>query len=528
MEKDKEGDAQPARKAVVTSSLENVMMDYLSQPAPISQPTSYGRVSNFMHLIWLMRIDLQASFDLSTTEGQISFIRWYEKAALKEYGIPPVVPEAPRGSRPPSPLYFRVKAISVAGRNYFRWVPLSVRRLFRRALLWLGNKMGSLATQNQTRALTEEQRTGLPGASLIGYAKGVLGMGEHVRMTAEALAQTDASYGVYNFSVGVLNRQSDEYKAAHPQIKKNKFKANIFHVNADQMLNAYTNLGPDFFKSRCNIGYWAWELPKCPDPWVPIIGMIDEIWAPSRFIQQCFSKVTDKPVTYMPLCVELPSFARLDRDHFKLPTGHFLFLYMFDFMSYIDRKNPSAAILAFKSAFPQRSAKAGLVLKVMNADANNPKWQDMLRLIDADPRIFVINDVLSRSETLALVDCCDSFVSLHRSEGFGRGPAEAMYLGKPVIVTNFSGNTDFTQFDNSFLVDYELIDVMHDQYVFSEGQFWADANINQAAEHMHLLVTNPEIGEQIGAAGQAFIRKNFSAATTGGIMYRRLTELGLA
>jgi glycosyltransferase involved in cell wall biosynthesis len=35
------------------------------------------------------------------------------------------------------------------------------------------------------------------------------------------------------------------------------------------------------------------------------------------------------------------------------------------------------------------------------------------------------------------------FLSLQRSEGFGRGMAEALQLGVDVITTAYGGNTDF-------------------------------------------------------------------------------------
>ena len=44
---------------------------------------------------------------------------------------------------------------------------------------------------------------------------------------------------------------------------------------------------------------------------------------------------------------------------------------------------------------------------------------------------------------LSLMASVDCFVSLHRSEGFGLGMAQSMYLGKPVIATGYSGNMDF-------------------------------------------------------------------------------------
>ena len=54
----------------------------------------------------------------------------------------------------------------------------------------------------------------------------------------------------------------------------------------------------------------------------------------------------------------------------------------------------------------------------------------------------------------ALFARADCYVSLHRAEGFGLTLAEAMALGKPVIATGFSGNTDFMTPANSYLVDW--------------------------------------------------------------------------
>ncbi len=80
-----------------------------------------------------------------------------------------------------------------------------------------------------------------------------------------------------------------------------------------------------------------------------------------------------------------------------------------------------------------------------------------------------MDKVLTDRETKSLVKLCDCFLSLHRSEGFGRGLAEAMYLGKPVIATGYSGNLDFTNDHNSCLVDYRLIPVREDEYPFAKG-----------------------------------------------------------
>src|ERR1700678_3750308 len=337
-------------------------------------------------------------------------------------------------------------------------------------------------------------------------------MGEHVRMSAAALESTTVQFGVVNFNVGVASRQAA--RLDHGKVvSENSFAANIFHVNADQMFVAYRHLGDRFFSNRYNIGYWAWELAKCPPELRPASKMMDEIWAPSRFIQQAFGEGADIPVEYMPLCVVLPEFERLGRQHFGLPGRAFVFLYTFDFLSFLDRKNPFAAIRAFKLAFPDRRSESCLVLKVINGKDESPQWANMIQLIDGDPRIVVINRTLNRSEVLALLDTCNCFVSLHRSEGFGRGPAEAMYLGKPVIVTNYSGNTDFTLADNSCLVNFKLIRVQEGQYPFHQGQQWADADVEHAAWYMKKLRADIVYASDIGGRGKTYTPVNFYLKT---------------
>jgi glycosyltransferase involved in cell wall biosynthesis len=364
------------------------------------------------------------------------------------------------------------------------------------------------------------------GANLIGYPLAAIGMGEHVRMSAVALQSTTVQFGVVNFNVGAASPQGA--KLEHGEIARgNPFAANVFHINADQMFAAYCHFGRGFFANRYNIGYWAWELAKCPPEFHSASRLVDEIWAPSRFIQQAFGEHTDVPVEYMPLCVVLPNFKRLDRLHFGMPDRSFIFLFSFDFLSFLDRKNPLAAIRAFMLAFPRNCADACLVLKVMNGNDKSPLWMSMMQLIDGDPRIIIINRTMNRSEVLALLDASDCFLSLHRSEGFGRGPAEAMYLGKPVIVTNYSGNTDFTLTDNSCLVNFRLIPVGEGQYPFHQGQQWADADVEHAAWYMKKLHADGAYARDLGARGRAFIHENFNEQTIGAIYESRLKSLRL-
>src|SRR5205814_4759773 len=108
---------------------------------------------------------------------------------------------------------------------------------------------------------------------------------------------------------------------------------------------------------------------------------------------------------------------------------------------------------------------------------------------------------------LALSDC---FISLHRSEGFGLGPAEAMSLSKPVILTKWSGNTDYMTSDNSIGIDYELVPVAKEYGPYRPDQLWAEPDLDRAALWMKRLAEDQELARKIGRLGLETIKNEFS------------------
>jgi glycosyltransferase involved in cell wall biosynthesis len=98
--------------------------------------------------------------------------------------------------------------------------------------------------------------------------------------------------------------------------------------------------------------------------------------------------------------------------------------------------------------------------------------------------------------------------------------AEAMYLGKPVIGTAYSGNMDFMDQENSCLVNYELIPVERGQYPFGEGQVWAEPDLEQAVYYIVKLLDDPDSGRRLGEIASRSIRTNLSYLSTG-LRYRQ-------
>ncbi len=307
---------------------------------------------------------------------------------------------------------------------------------------------------------------------------------------------------------------------------------NIYHLNGDEIEVALSNLQHTLPDDAYNIVYPFWELSKYPASWADKLKVFDEVWAPSVFIQDSLKQEIGKPIQHMPLPVEISLSSFLGRDFFGLASGEPVFLFFFDFLSYIDRKNPEALLRVFEKVIRSRPyTRFTIVIKVHNTLATTKSAQDyqdfLNRVYDSaiSNSVVTIDKVFSENEMSNLVRCCDCFVSLHRSEGFGLGMAEAMFLGKPVVATGYSGNLDFMNEENSCLVDFELIPVIEEQYPFAAGQVWAEPDLDQASWYIQKLLDEPEFGRQLGRLASRHIRTNFSYLAMGLRYKQRLDEL---
>ncbi len=216
----------------------------------------------------------------------------------------------------------------------------------------------------------------------------------------------------------------------------------------------------------------------------------------------------------MPMAVELPEFPRASRDRFGLPERDFLFIFAFDINSSTARKNPMGAVDAFLRAFP-RDAGVGLVIKVSNYATSSADFQRLRAIAADDPRIHIIQRTLTKVEWIALLDVCDCFVSLHRSEGFGRILAEAMLLEKPVIATNYSGNVDFLTKRTGYPIAYRRRAVRDGEYPFARGLTWANPSLAHAAACMREVLEDPRTRALKSAAGRDYITSHHSPDVVG-------------
>jgi len=362
--------------------------------------------------------------------------------------------------------------------------------------------------------------SGRTAFNLVGYLRSEMGIGESARLCAAAADAAGIAYSLVDFNVGCSSRDRDT-RLAHRITDENPYPVNLFHINADQMPLACQCLGARFFRDRYNIGFWHWELPEFPDDWLPGFNVLQEVWVPSRFVQDAVTPKSPVPVVRIPHAVAFTVPDGLRRADLGLADGKFLFLTMYDMHSFQSRKNPQAAVEAFRRAFPD-ARDVGLVIKTMNTATYPDEWATLEFRLRAIPGVVIINRTFTRQEVYNLESLCDAFVSLHRSEGFGLGFAECMYLGKPVVGTNWSGNVDFMDETNSCPVKYTLIDLDRDYGPYKKGQHWADADVDHAAWYLRKLVEDAEFRRRIAEAGRQTIRTRFSRRGVGELYRKRL------
>lgn len=272
------------------------------------------------------------------------------------------------------------------------------------------------------------------------------------------------------------------------------------------------------------IAYWAWELDTIPDEWVQLADAVDEIWAPTQFVVDAMRTRMRRPVHRMLPGVLLGDIDEVPRARLGIPPANCVFLFMFDMLSEFERKNPLAVVHAFRAAFsPAESAT--LVIKVSRGSAD-PNSIERLRAAAAGHNIMIIDESVSRAMAFGYLQMCDCFVSLHRSEGFGLGMAEAMLLGKPVIATNYSGNLDFMHGGNSLLVDYTMTHVAVDGPIYKTGNRWADPSVEHAASLMRHVFEHRDEALQVGATARAELSEKLDLRTAGLRMRERLREIG--
>jgi hypothetical protein len=361
------------------------------------------------------------------------------------------------------------------------------------------------------------------GVMIAGLLRTESGMGELARSTARSLAAVGCPVSLVLHG-SAPQRQTSDGPAVATAGEARPFA--ILHRNAADPAAARARRA---FGETVAIGYCTWELETPPRAWPQTARAFDEVWTLSHFSARALAPTSPVPVQVMwPAIPEMAEVTQVvpgaETGRALLPADDaFTVLFVFDLWSRMERKNPLGLIDAFDRAFCG-DAGARLVIKAGGA-RQHPDELRRLREAAAGRRVLILEDDLARDEVLALMRACDVYASLHRAEGFGLTIAEAMALGKPVVATHYSGNTDFMTPWNSFPVPYRLVELPADDHVYPRGSAWAEPDLDAAAGLFREIRRDPQRAHAVAERGRGDVRARLSAEASGRRMLTRLRTL---
>jgi glycosyltransferase involved in cell wall biosynthesis len=334
------------------------------------------------------------------------------------------------------------------------------------------------------------------GIAVVGEFSRATGLGEGARIMLDGIRRLGVP--AWPIDVGELLPASPSDFPVPVDASPPRGAALVFHVNPPLLPLALLRLPRGLVHGRRVVGYWSWELPVVPGDWRIGRRFVHDVWVPTPFTADAVEPLLARRPLIVPhpmgLAPPVPS--ALGRAAFGLPDGVVVVLVVFNLASSFARKNPLAAITAFRAAFGERADRL-LLLKIAN-QAHFP--DDFARIAEAAsaPNIRLNTQLMPGPDLHALIGASDIVLSLHRSEGLGLVLAEAMLLGKPVITTGWSGNMAFMDATSAALVGHRLVPAEDPRQVY-EGASWAEADQAEAVEHLRRLADDAAARATLGA-----------------------------
>lgn len=371
--------------------------------------------------------------------------------------------------------------------------------------------------------LPDPEPLGAGEITVAGYFGAPSGLGEGVRRLADMLEAAGAV--VHRADLSSALRQSPDQAGRRP-VPPGPGTL-LMHVNGPLLPWGLFALGRRVVAQKRILAVWNWELPSVPRDWDRGFRHIHGILCTSRFVQAAMERAGGPPTAVIHYPIPRPQLSRLTRAELGLSDAAFVSLCLFDASSVVERKNPLGAVSAHLAAFGDDSNKI-LVIKTYNTLMAGPGWQEVLDAVRGHANIRLIDRKMSREDVWSLVSMCDVFVSLHRSEGVGLAPLEAMRLGRAVLATGWSGNMDFMDDTNAALVPYSLVPALDSRGVYSvKGGTWAEPDIAAASRLLQRLASDSGWRAALGRA--AMVRASaLEEVPCGAQTLRAMASLGRA
>lgn len=284
-----------------------------------------------------------------------------------------------------------------------------------------------------------------------------------------------------------------------PQYKKTTIDVvtrNLYPPRVDEMYGTINTL-------NC----YGWEETGFPQEWVNEFNLhLDGILAISNHVKKI---LIDNGVT-VPVAVSgtgITHWERITSDiSFQIDAKSFKFLHV---SSCFPRKGIKQLLAAYAERF-SNTDDVSLIIKTFPNPHNFVKeYLKDLEKDDTHPHVVLIENDLSAEELKALYEKCDVLVAPSLAEGFCLPIAEAMLSGLPSITTNWGGQKDFCNEDNSWLIDYDFEQT--DSHFGLNYSVWAVPECSSLASAMQAAFFSSELERKTKAhTGQKQLLNEFT------------------
>jgi len=345
--------------------------------------------------------------------------------------------------------------------------------------------------------------------TVYGFFESASGLGAAVRGLASAIAEwrpmcESISQLSPSQTVDVSRHVAEQLSSRYLPMGDNA----IHLYNPDVFAALMLHVGPKAItRFGRNLVIVNWETDRLPSQWTKTLSAYQILAAPSTFTARAIRRATGRPVSVIPNCVPIqPTRCR------ESVVRHFQFLVLFDALSSCYRKNPLAALQAFRQAIRNlpEGHTASLIIKCHSNTSDDALG--MLRRASVGLPITLVAETVAEEHMQELWASTDCLVNLHRSEGFGLAVAEALARGIPVITTKQGGVLDFTDDSAAFLVPGSPISEHMPDTIYGECSGWVEPNVAAAAVAMSEVVQRYEVALSRALRGRQYVYERLSKA----------------
>ncbi|WP_426476191.1 glycosyltransferase [Chryseobacterium sp. CBSDS_008] len=362
------------------------------------------------------------------------------------------------------------------------------------------------------------------GINVFGFINGEFGIAEATRLNCKAIQTAGIPISLINYNVNTNHNNNDltftEFSDHAP------YPINLIQISPSETPNFFDYFDHSFFKDKYNILYMAWESETIPEDYVMNMNLFDEIWTPSTYCKECIEKYVSLPVKVIPHPINIELADTDDRDAVQFyDKSLFNFLFIFDYNSSVERKNVINLIKIFRETFDHGDNNAFLTIKTSRSQKFPTEKEQLIQAIGDSKKIKIVEKIFDKNALNYVISNCDSYISLHRSEGFGLTMAEAMYFKKPVIATGYSGNLEFMNTENSFLVPADVIASDSRVINYEANTVWSEPSLQEAGIYLKTVYEGKAEVEEKAEKGQKTIAEDLSLKRIGQLIKTRCEEL---